>query len=77
MHLPALVITKRINHILAAVNQVSLAERPLRRRDGMPGNLFQISNQITLGQSEEEIWQTFTVTRQLIDQEKKPGNNSK
>ena len=38
----------------------------------MIGNLFQISNQITLGQSEEEIWQNlYGVTRQLINQEKK------
>ncbi len=73
LHLPALVITKRINHILAAVNQVSLAVRGLYGEGTeMIGNLFQISNQITLGQSEEEIWQNlYGVTRQLIDQEKK------
>ena len=73
LHLPALVITKRINHILAAVNQVSLAVRGLYGEGTeMLGNLFQISNQITLGQSEEEIWQNlYGVTRQLIDQEKK------
>ncbi|NLX90769.1 MAG: protein arginine kinase [Firmicutes bacterium] len=73
LHLPALVITRRINHILAAVNQVSLAVRGLYGEGTeMTGNLFQISNQITLGQSEEEIWQNlYGVTRQLINQEKK------
>lgn len=73
LHLPALVITRRINHILSAVSQVSLAVRGLYGEGTeMTGNLFQISNQITLGQSEEEIWQNlYGVTRQLINQEKK------
>lgn len=73
LHLPALVITRRINHILAAISQVSLAVRGLYGEGTeMIGNLFQISNQITLGQSEEEIWQNlYGVTRQLINQEKK------
>lgn len=73
LHLPALVITRRINHILAAVGQVSLAVRGIYGEGTeMIGNLFQISNQITLGQSEEEIWQNlYSVARQLINQEKK------
>ncbi len=73
LHLPALVITRRINHILAAVSQVSLAVRGLYGEGTeMIGNLFQISNQITLGQAEEDIWQNlYGVARQLINQEKK------
>ena len=71
LHLPALVITQQINWILAAVNQVGLAVRGLMGRNGNTGNLLQISNQITLGQSEEEIWHNlYSVTRQLINQEK-------
>jgi protein arginine kinase len=67
------VITRRINHILTAVNQVSLTVRGLYGEGTeMIGNIFQLSNQITLGQSEEEIWQNlYSVTRQLINQEKK------
>jgi protein arginine kinase len=72
LHLPALVITQQINRILAAVNQVGLAVRGLYGEGTeITGNLLQISNQITLGQSEEEIWHNlYSVTRQLINQEK-------
>ena len=73
LHLPALVITRRIGGILTAVNQVSLAVRGLYGEGTEAiGNVFQLSNQITLGQSEEEIWQNLSgVTRQLINHEKK------
>jgi len=72
LHLPALVITQQINRILAAVNQVGLAVRGLYGEGTeITGNLLQISNQITLGHSEEEIWHNlYGVTRQLINQEK-------
>src|SRR5690606_10271291 len=56
MHLPALVITQQINRLLSAITQVGLAVRGLYGEGSEAmGNLFQISNQITLGQSEEEI----------------------
>ncbi len=72
LHLPALTITQQINRILAAVSQVGLAVRGIYGEGTeMIGNLLQISNQITLGQTEEEIWQNlYSVTRQLINQEK-------
>lgn len=72
LHLPALVITQQINRILSAVSQVGLAVRGLYGEGTeMTGNLLQISNQITLGQSEEEILQNlYSVTSQLINQEK-------
>ena len=73
LHLPGLVLTRQINRILSAVNQVGLAIRGIYGEDTeFTGNLFQVSNQITLGQSDEEIWQNlYDVTRQLINQEKK------
>ncbi len=73
LHLPALVLTRQINRILSAVNQVGLAVRGIYGEGTeFTGNIFQVSNQITLGQSEEEIWQNlYGVTRQLINQEKK------
>ena len=56
IHLPALVLTQQINRILSAITQVGLAVRGLYGEGSEAiGNLFQISNQITLGQSEEEI----------------------
>jgi protein arginine kinase len=73
LHLPALVITQQIKRIFSAINQVGLAVRGLYGEGTeMIGNLLQLSNQVTLGQSEEEIWQNlYGVTRQLINQEKK------
>jgi len=70
-HLPGLVLTKQINRILAAISQVGLAVRGLHGEGSeIAGNLVQISNQITLGQSEDEIVRNlYGVTRQIIEQE--------
>lgn len=72
IHLPALVMTQQINRILQAVNQVGLAVRGLYGEGSEAiGNLFQISNQITLGQSEEEIIDNLhSVVRQIIEHER-------
>lgn len=72
MHLPALVITQQINRILSAVTQVGLAVRGLYGEGSEAlGNLFQVSNQITLGQSEEEIINNlYSVVKQIIEHEK-------
>lgn len=56
VHLPSLVLTGNINGILQAVTQLGLAVRGLYGEgSGSLGNIFQISNQITLGETEEEI----------------------
>lgn len=72
MHLPALVMTGQISRILSAVTQVGLAVRGLYGEGSeATGNLFQVSNQITLGQSEQEIIENlFQVARQMIEHEK-------
>ncbi len=72
MHLPALVLTHQINRILSAITQVGLAVRGLYGEGSEAlGNLFQISNQITLGQSEDEIIDNLHgVVRQIIEHEK-------
>jgi len=72
MHLPALVLTQQINRILSAVTQVGLTVRGLYGEGSEAlGNLFQISNQITLGQSEEEIIDNLhSVARQIIEHER-------
>lgn len=72
MHLPALVLTQQINRILSAVSQVGLTVRGLYGEGSEAlGNLFQISNQITLGQSEEEIIDNlYGVAKQIIEHEK-------
>lgn len=72
MHLPALVLTQQINRILSAVTQVGLAVRGLYGEGSEAlGNLFQISNQVTLGQSEQEIIDNLHgVARQIIEHER-------
>jgi len=56
IHLPGLVLSEQINQVIQAINKIGLAVRGLygEGTEAM-GNLFQISNQITLGEPEEEI----------------------
>lgn len=72
IHLPALVMTQQINRILQAITQVGLAVRGIYGEGSEAiGNLFQISNQITLGQSEDEILDNlYSVVRQIIEHER-------
>lgn len=72
LHLPALVLTQQINRILSAVNQVGLTVRGLYGEGSeATGNLFQVSNQITLGQSEKEIIDNlYSVVKQIIQHER-------
>ncbi|TYA09836.1 protein arginine kinase [Paenibacillus faecis] len=76
MHLPALVLTQQINRILSAVSQVGLTVRGIYGEGSEAmGNLFQISNQITLGQSEAEIIENlYGVVLQIIEHEKNARN---
>ncbi|QQE78553.1 protein arginine kinase [Alicyclobacillus sp. SO9] len=72
MHLPGLVLSGQINRMLSAVSQVGLAVRGMYGEGSdSAGNLFQVSNQVTLGESEEEIIQNLSsVVQQLIDHER-------
>ncbi|MDG5788147.1 protein arginine kinase [Evansella sp. AB-P1] len=72
MHLPALVITRQMNRILPAINQLGLVVRGIYGEGSEAlGNLFQISNQMTLGKSEEDIVEDLrSVVTQLIQQER-------
>lgn len=56
IHLPGLVLTKEIGKTLAGLQQMGLTYRGLYGEGSeVVGNFFQISNQTTLGRSEEEI----------------------
>ncbi len=56
LHLPGLVISDQIGPVLKGVDKLGLAVRGLYGEGTESlGNLFQISNQSTLGESEEEI----------------------
>ena len=72
MHLPGLVLTKQAGRILGQLSQVGIAVRGLFGEGTESlGNLFQLSNQISLGQCEEEIILNINgMTKKLIDQEK-------
>lgn len=72
MHLPALVLTKKFNRILPAINQLGLVVRGIYGEGSEArGNLFQISNQTTLGKSEKDIVEDLrSVVSQLIQHER-------
>ncbi len=56
LHLPALVISDQIGQVLHAIGRMGLAVRGLYGEGTESlGNLYQISNQSTLGESENEI----------------------
>lgn len=71
VHLPGLAMIKQLGSVLGTVSQVGLAVRGLYGEGSeAAGNLFQISNQVTLGRTEEEIIQSIKpVIRQLVDSE--------
>jgi len=71
LHLPGLVLSELINQVIQAVNKIGLAVRGLygEGTEAM-GNLFQISNQTTLGEREDEIVNRLTkVIETIIDKE--------
>ncbi|HUF49246.1 MAG TPA: protein arginine kinase [Longimicrobiales bacterium] len=56
VHLPGLVLTKEIGKVLQGIGQVGLTFRGLYGEGSeVVGNFFQISNQTTLGKSEEDL----------------------
>src|SRR5699024_6402380 len=72
MHLPALTLTKQINRMFPAINQIGLVVRVnYSVCSGAISNLNQISNQINLGKSEENIVEDLqSVVRNLINHER-------
>lgn len=72
MHLPGLILTQQISRIIPAINQLGLVVRGIYGEGSEAlGNLFQISNQITLGKSEDDIVEDLkSVVNQLITQER-------
>ena len=65
MHLPALVLTKEIQKVYQAMQKISLAVRGLHGEGSQAtGDFYQISNQQTLGQSEEGL---LSKLREVVD----------
>jgi len=71
LHLPALVMSRAIDRVLAAIAKLSFTTRGLYGEGTQAmGNFFQISNQISLGPSEDEIIESINgLIRQIIEQE--------
>jgi protein arginine kinase len=71
IHLPGLVLTKEIAKVLQGLSQVGLTFRGLYGEGSeVVGNFFQLSNQTTLGKSEEDLLDHLGVmVRQVIDYE--------
>ncbi len=68
LHLPGLTLTNQIEKVFYAVSKISLAVRGLYGEGSQAtSDFYQISNQITLGKSEEEIIENLkSVVPQII-----------
>ncbi len=71
LHLPGLVLAEQINPIIQSVNKLGLAVRGLYGEGTEAlGNVFQVSNQMTLGESEGAIVERLEkVLAQIIEHE--------
>lgn len=71
VHLPGLVLGDQINRVIQAVNKLGLAVRGLYGEGTEAlGNIFQVSNQMTLGESEEAFVERLEKTvMQIIERE--------
>ena len=72
LHLPALSMTGYIKGILETCSKLGVAVRGMYGENSeAAGNMFQISNQVTLGQTEEEIITGIVnITAQISEQER-------
>ena len=71
LHLPAMVLSDQINQVIQAVNKLGLAVRGLYGEGTEAlGNIFQISNQTTLGERELDVIERLDkVIKQIIEHE--------
>ncbi len=72
IHLPALVLTEDMQRVMRGLEKMSFAVRGVYGEGtNATGNLYQVSNQATLGKSEEEVvGELARLTGQLIEYEK-------
>ncbi len=73
LHMPALVITRQLDKVFRSLQKINLAVRGLYGEGSQAmGDFYQISNQITLGESEEDLIARITdVAPSLIEYERK------
>jgi len=72
MHLPGLIYTGHIGRVLQAISKLGVTARGMYGEGTeASGNFFQISNQVTLGHSEEDIVDNITkLINQVIGRER-------
>jgi protein arginine kinase len=77
LHLPGLVLGEQINPIIQSVNKLGLAVRGLYGEGTEAlGNVFQVSNQMTLGEDESAIVERLEkVLSQIIEHEENARQN--
>lgn len=77
LHLPALVITKEVQKVFQALQKIGLAVRGLYGEGSQAmGDFYQISNQATLGMSEEDlIKKVKDVVPNILAYERRARNN--
>jgi protein arginine kinase len=76
VHLPALVLTQEIGKVLQGIAQVGLTFRGLYGEGSeVVGNFFQISNQTTLGKTEEDLIDHLQkIVQQVVQYEQQARN---
>ncbi|AYC30642.1 protein arginine kinase [Paenisporosarcina cavernae] len=72
MHLPALTMTNQMGRIIQAIMRVGMVVRGIYGEGSEAlGNVYQVSNQTTLGKTEEEILEDLqSITEQIIQKER-------
>ncbi len=75
MHLPALTELGRMENIIRSLSKLGITVRGLYGEGSRAyGNIFQISNQVTLGSSEEEIIEKLShLVNDIIEKEREAG----
>ncbi|QUW20405.1 protein arginine kinase [Sporosarcina sp. Marseille-Q4063] len=73
MHLPALTITKQIDRIIPAIGRLGLVVRGSYGEGSKAlGNVYQVSNQVTLGKTEADILEDLSnITSHLLAHERR------
>lgn len=72
MHLPALTMSKQMNRIVTIISRLGMVVRGIYGEGSEAlGNVYQVSNQTTLGKTEEDILADLqSITEQIIQKEK-------
>ena len=74
LHLPALVITRQIEKVFRSMQRINVTVRGLYGEGSQyTGDFYQVSNQITLGHSEEKLLELIgdEVVPRIIEYERK------